>query len=44
MKLVLAPGGYRWDYQSVLESPSAPAGTPATYSDSGVGRWNGLER
>ncbi len=38
MKLVLAPGCYRWDCESALESPSAPAGTPATYSDSGFGR------
>jgi hypothetical protein len=38
MKLVLAPDGYRWVYRSALESPSAPTGTPATYSDSGFGR------
>lgn len=40
MKLVLGPDGYQWDYQSALESPTAPAGTPATYSDSGIGRCN----
>ena len=41
MKLVLKPNGYDWDYQSALESPSAPAGTPATYTDSGSGSCNG---
>jgi Calcineurin-like phosphoesterase len=41
MKLTLAPDGYSWNYQSALESPTAPAGTPATYSDSGFGRCNG---
>jgi hypothetical protein len=41
MKLVLAPDGYHWDYQSAMESPTAPAGTAATYSDSGFGRCNG---
>jgi hypothetical protein len=41
MKLVLGPGGYSWDYQSALESPTAPAGTQPTYSDSGFGRCNG---
>jgi hypothetical protein len=35
MKLVLHGHGYSWDYESALESPSAPAGTPATYSDTG---------
>ena len=42
MKLTLKPGGYAWDYQSALESPAAPAGTPATYSDSGSGTCNPL--
>ncbi|HSC05128.1 MAG TPA: hypothetical protein VLC49_17480 [Solirubrobacteraceae bacterium] len=40
MELVLAPDGYRWDYESAMESPTAPAGTPATYRDSGFGRCN----
>jgi hypothetical protein len=31
MKLTLKANGYAWDYQSALESPSAPAGTPPTY-------------
>jgi acid phosphatase type 7 len=38
MKLTLHPHGYDWDYESAMESPTAPAGTPATYSDSGSGR------
>jgi hypothetical protein len=41
MKLTLKPNGYAWDYQSAMESPSAPAGTPPTYSDSGSGECNG---
>jgi hypothetical protein len=41
MKLVLGRDGYSWDYESAMESPTAPAGTPATYSDSGFGRCNG---
>jgi hypothetical protein len=44
MELVLEPGGYRWDYQSAMESPSARAGTPASYTDSGSARCNGSER
>ena len=40
MKLTLRPDGYAWDYQSALESPTAPAGTPPTYSDSGSGTCN----
>lgn len=28
MKLTLAPGGYAWDYESAMQSPTAPAGTP----------------
>ena len=41
MKLRLFSDGYSWDYQSALLSPSAPAGTPATYSDTGYGSCNG---
>ena len=41
MKLVLSPDGYYWDYHSAMESPTAPAGTPASYRDSGFGRCNG---
>jgi Calcineurin-like phosphoesterase len=41
MKLRLFPNGYAWDYESALESPSAPAGTPASYSDTGYGTCNG---
>jgi hypothetical protein len=35
MKLTLNPFGYAWDFESALKSPSAPAGDPATYSDTG---------
>ena len=38
MKLSLLPGGYSWDFESALRSPTAPAGTPASYSDTGSGR------
>ena len=41
MRLTLAPSGYQWDYESAMESPTAPAGTPATYSDSGSASCNG---
>jgi hypothetical protein len=43
MKLTLKPNGYVWDYQSAMLSPSAPAGTPATYSDTGSGTCNGSQ-
>jgi len=35
MALTLDPYGYQWNYTSALESPGAPAGTPATFTDSG---------
>lgn len=41
MKFTLKPNGYDWDYQSAMESPTAPAGMPAAYSDTGSGRCNG---
>jgi Calcineurin-like phosphoesterase len=41
MKLTLKPGGYDWDYQSAMVNPAAPAGTPASYSDTGSGSCNG---
>ena len=41
MKFRLMPDGYAWDYESAMDSPTAPAGTPATYSDKGVGTCNG---
>ncbi|HEY7891440.1 MAG TPA: metallophosphoesterase [Solirubrobacteraceae bacterium] len=41
MSLALARDGYTWDYQSAMRSPSAPAGTPATYSDTGSARCHG---
>jgi len=40
MKLTLKPSGYDWDYESAMLNPSAPSGTPATYSDTGSGRCN----
>jgi hypothetical protein len=43
MKLTLKPNGYGWDYESAMVSPTAPAGTPATYSDRGSGSCNGSE-
>ena len=41
MKLVLHPHGYSWDYESALENPAAPAGTPSSYSDTGNGQCHG---
>ena len=43
MKFRLYPDGYSWDYESAMESPSAPAGTPPTYSDKGYAPCNGGE-
>jgi hypothetical protein len=42
MKLTLDPDGYRWDYESAMRGPEAPAGTPASYSDTCSGRCHGL--
>lgn len=41
MSLSLGRDGYTWDYESALRSPSAPAGTPASYSDAGSARCHG---
>lgn len=41
MALTLEPDGYHWDYRSAMKSPSAPAGLPASYRDSGSGRCHG---
>ena len=41
MKFTLGPGWYKWDYESAMESPTAPSGTPPTYSDTGAGVCNG---
>jgi hypothetical protein len=41
MKFKLFPDGYSWDYESAMLSPSAPAGTPASYSDKGFGTCSG---
>ena len=43
MKFTLGSHGYRWDYRSALESPTAPAGTPANYSDAGAGQCHSSE-
>ena len=40
MKLTLNPDSYAWDYESAMLSPSAPTGTPATYSDTGSAQCN----
>jgi hypothetical protein len=41
MKLTLKPGSYEWNYQSAMQSPTAPAGTPPTYGDTGSAACNG---
>ena len=41
MALTLDPFGYQWNYTSALEAPVAPAGTPATYTDSGFATCHG---
>ena len=43
MKLRLLPDGYTGDYESAMESPTAPAGTPPTYGDQGFGTGNGAQ-
>jgi hypothetical protein len=40
LELTLKPSGYDWDFESALKNPSAPAGTPDTYSDTGSGSCN----
>jgi acid phosphatase type 7 len=41
MALTLDPNGYRWDYESALEFPGAPAGSSGTYSDKGSATCHG---
>jgi len=41
MALTLEPNGYKWYFQSALQAPVAPAGTPATFTDLGVGSCHG---
>ena len=41
MKLTLNHNSYSWDFESALRNPTAPAGTPATYSDTGSGKCHG---
>jgi hypothetical protein len=40
MKLTLEHNGYDWDFQSAMESPTAPAGSAPTYSDTGSASCN----
>jgi hypothetical protein len=37
MALTLDPNGYEWHFESALQAPVAPAGTPTTFNDQGVG-------
>ena len=41
MTLTLDQNGYKWDFNSALLAPVAPAGSPATFHDSGVGTCHG---
>jgi hypothetical protein len=41
MSLTLGPNGYKWDFESALLAPVAPAGSPATFHDIGVGTCHG---
>jgi hypothetical protein len=41
MSLTLAPNGYKWDFESALQAPVAPAGSPAAFHDTGVDTCHG---
>ena len=41
MALTLDPNGYKWYFESALQAPVAPAGTPTTFTDQGVGHCHG---
>ena len=41
MKMKLGPDGYVWDYETSLENAAAPAGTPASFSDTGSAQCHG---
>jgi hypothetical protein len=41
MALTLEPNGYKWFFQSALQAPVAPAGTPTTFTDHGAGVCHG---
>jgi hypothetical protein len=41
MALTLGPIGYKWNFQSALEAPVAPAGSPAAFNDTGFGFCHG---
>jgi hypothetical protein len=43
MKMRLGNGGYTWDYETSLENTAAPAGTPASYSDTGSSQCHGAQ-
>jgi hypothetical protein len=41
MALTIDPNGYRWYFQSALEAPVTPAGTPTPFTDKGAGTCHG---
>ena len=41
MKFTLNDNSYSWDFESALKNPSAPAGTPSSYSDTGSATCHG---
>jgi hypothetical protein len=41
LALTLETNGYKWYFQSALQAPVAPAGTPASFTDQGVGSCHG---
>ena len=41
MTLTLDQNGYKWDFKSALQAPVAPAGSPDTFHDAGVGTCHG---
>ncbi|HXN98357.1 MAG TPA: hypothetical protein VN881_04745 [Candidatus Acidoferrales bacterium] len=41
MSLTLGPNFYKWDFNSALVAPVAPAGSPATFTDTGFGTCHG---
>ncbi len=43
MALTLDPNGYKWDFESALEGPTAPTGTASSYSDKGSASCHGLD-
>jgi acid phosphatase type 7 len=41
MTLTLNHNSYNWDFESSLKNPTAPAGTPANFSDTGAAKCHG---